>query len=179
MRNGEDIDIPIEQVVVGDVVIVRPGERIPVDGVIIEGNSTVDESMLTGESIPVDKREGDPVIGATINKQGRLKFEAHKVGAETALAQIIRLVQEAQGSKAPIQRLADQDRKHFCAYCYCNCDSYSVGLVVSRGCWFYTVDDSDGSGIGYRLSLYTRTSHTNRHYGRYKQRGGAGHPFQR
>ena len=108
VRNGEEIDIPIEQVVVGDVVIVRPGERIPVDGVIIEGNSAVDESMLTGESIPADKGEGDPVIGATINKQGRLKFEAHKVGAETALAQIIRLVQEAQGSKAPIQRLADR-----------------------------------------------------------------------
>ena len=108
VRNGEEIDLPIEQVVVGDVVIVRPGERIPVDGVIIEGNSAIDESMLTGESIPADKGEGDPVIGATINKQGRLKFEAHKVGAETALAQIIRLVQEAQGSKAPIQRLADR-----------------------------------------------------------------------
>ncbi len=108
VRNGEEIDIPIEQVGVGDIVIVRPGERIPVDGVIIEGNSTVDESMLTGESIPVDKGKGDPVVGATINKQGRLKFEAHKVGAETALAQIIRLVQEAQGSKAPIQRLADR-----------------------------------------------------------------------
>ena len=108
VRNGAEIDTPIEQVVVGDVVIVRPGERIPVDGVIIEGNSTVDESMLTGESMPVDKGEGDSVVGATINKQGRLKFEAHKVGAETALAQIIRLVQEAQGSKAPIQRLADR-----------------------------------------------------------------------
>ena len=108
VRNGEEIDIPIEQVVVGDVVIVRPGERIPVDGVIIEGNSSIDESMLTGESITVDKDKGDPVIGATINKQGRLKFEAHKVGSETALAQIIRLVQEAQGSKAPIQRLADR-----------------------------------------------------------------------
>ncbi|RKU06012.1 cation-transporting ATPase PacS [Candidatus Poribacteria bacterium] len=108
VRNSEEIDIPIEQVVVGDVVIVRPGERIPVDGVIIEGDSAVDESMLTGESIPVDKGKGDSVIGATINKQGRLKFEAHKVGAETALAQIIRLVQEAQGSKAPIQRLADR-----------------------------------------------------------------------
>ena len=108
VRNGEEVDIPIEQVVVGDVVIVRPGERIPVDGIIIEGNSAIDESMLTGESIPVDKGKGNPVIGATINKQGRLKFEAHKVGAETALAQIIRLVQEAQGSKAPIQRLADR-----------------------------------------------------------------------
>lgn len=108
VRNGEEIDSPIEQVVVGDVVIVRPGERIPADGIIIEGNSAVDESMLTGESMPVDKGEGDSVVGATINKQGRLKFEAHKVGAETALAQIIRLVQEAQGSKAPIQRLADR-----------------------------------------------------------------------
>ena len=108
VRSGEEVDIPIEQVVVGDVVIVRPGERIPVDGVIIEGNSAIDESMLTGESIPADKGEGDPVIGATINKQGRLKFEAHKVGAETVLAQIIRLVQEAQGGKAPIQRLADR-----------------------------------------------------------------------
>ena len=108
VRNGKEIDIPIEQVAVGDVVIVRPGERIPVDGIIVEGNSAIDESMLTGESIPVDKGTGDPVIGATINKQGMLKFEAHKVGAKTALAQIIRLVQEAQGSKAPIQRLADR-----------------------------------------------------------------------
>ena len=108
VRNGEEVDLPIEQVAVGDVVIVRPGERIPVDGIIVEGNSAIDESMLTGESIPVDKGTGDPVIGATINKQGMLKFEAHKVGAETALAQIIRLVQEAQGSKAPIQRLADR-----------------------------------------------------------------------
>jgi Cu+-exporting ATPase len=108
VRNGEEIDIPIEQVRVGDIVFVRPGEKIPVDGVVIEGQSAVDESMLTGESLPVDKKPGDEVIGATINKQGILKFEATKVGAETALAQIVRLVQEAQGSKAPIQRLADQ-----------------------------------------------------------------------
>jgi Cu+-exporting ATPase len=108
VRDGVEVDIPIEQVQAGDVVIVRPGEKIPVDGIVIEGRSAVDESMLTGESLPVDKKPGDEVIGATINKQGRLKFEATKVGAETALAQIIRLVQEAQGSKAPIQRLADQ-----------------------------------------------------------------------
>ncbi len=107
-REGAEIDIPIEQVRVGDVVIVRPGEKIPVDGVVIEGRSAVDESMLTGESLPVDKKPGDPVIGATLNRQGLLRFEATQVGAETALAQIIRLVQEAQGSKAPIQRLADQ-----------------------------------------------------------------------
>lgn len=108
VRNDTEIDIPIEQVVVGDVIVVRPGARIPVDGVVIEGHSTVDESMLTGESLPVNKGKGDPLIGATINKQGMLKFEAHKVGAETVLAQIIQFVQEAQGSKAPIQRLADR-----------------------------------------------------------------------
>jgi Cu+-exporting ATPase len=108
VRDGEEVDIPIEQVKVGDIVMVRPGEKVPVDGIVVDGRSAVDESMLTGESLPVDKKPGDEIIGATINKQGMLKFEATRVGAETALAQIIRLVQEAQGSKAPIQRLADQ-----------------------------------------------------------------------
>jgi Cu+-exporting ATPase len=108
VRDGAEMDVPVEQVRVGDIVVVRPGERVPVDGVVLEGNSAVDESMLTGEPLPVDKGPGDEVVGATINKQGLLKFEATRVGAETALAQIIRLVQEAQGSKAPIQRLADQ-----------------------------------------------------------------------
>ncbi|MBE9507388.1 MAG: copper-translocating P-type ATPase [Chloroflexi bacterium] len=108
VREGAEVDVPVEQVRVGDVVVVRPGERVPVDGIVVEGNSAVDESMLTGEPLPVDKSPGDEIIGATINKQGLLKFEATRVGAETALAQIIRLVQEAQGSKAPIQRLADR-----------------------------------------------------------------------
>jgi len=108
VRDGAEMDVPVEEVRVGDMVIVRPGERVPVDGVVFEGHSAVDESMLTGEPLPVDKRPGDEVIGATINKQGLLRFEATRVGAETALAQIIRLVQEAQGSKAPIQRLADR-----------------------------------------------------------------------
>ena len=108
VRDGAEVDVPIEEVHVGDLVVVRPGERIPVDGVVFEGHTAVDESMLTGEPLPVDKRPGDEIIGATINKQGLLKFEATRVGAETALAQIIRLVQEAQGSKAPIQRLADR-----------------------------------------------------------------------
>ena len=107
LRDGVEIDIPVAQVQVGDQVIVRPGEKIPVDGRVIDGYSAVDESMLTGESLPVEKGVGDEVIGATLNKQGLLKFEATKVGRETALAQIIRLVQEAQGSKAPIQKLAD------------------------------------------------------------------------
>lgn len=108
IRDGQEIDIPVEDVEVGNIVVVRPGEKIPVDGIIIEGDSSVDESMLTGESIPVDKKVGDEVIGATINKYGTFKFKATKVGRDTALAQIIKMVEEAQGSKAPIQRLADQ-----------------------------------------------------------------------
>ncbi|KJS17489.1 MAG: ATPase P [Peptococcaceae bacterium BRH_c4b] len=107
IRDGQEVDIPIEDVMVGDTVLVRPGEKVPVDGIIRDGFSAVDESMLTGESIPVDKRAGDEVIGGTINKHGVFKFEATKVGADTALAQIIKIVEEAQGSKAPIQRLAD------------------------------------------------------------------------
>ena len=102
-----EIDVPVEEVLVGDLVVVRPGEKIPVDGVVIEGRSAVDESMLTGESIPVEKGPGDEVIGATLNRTGSFRFRATKVGRDTALAQIVRLVEEAQGSKAPIQRLAD------------------------------------------------------------------------
>lgn len=108
IREGEEIEIPADEVQVGDIVSVRPGEKIAVDGVVIEGHSSIDESMLTGESLPVEKGPGDPVIGATLNKLGLIKFEATKVGKETALAQIIHLVEQAQGSKAPIQKLADQ-----------------------------------------------------------------------
>ena len=107
IREGAEQDIPIEEVETGDLVVVRPGEKIPVDGVIRSGSSSIDESMLTGESLPVDKKTGDTVIGATINKTGTFTFEATKVGKDTMLSQIIRMVQEAQGSKAPIQRLAD------------------------------------------------------------------------
>jgi P-type Cu+ transporter len=107
VRDGEELTIPVEEVRPGDIVHVKPGEKVPVDGIVLEGQSAVDESMLTGESIPVDKAAGDTVIGATLNKNGFLKVRATKVGKETALAQIIRVVEEAQGSKAPIQRLAD------------------------------------------------------------------------
>jgi Cu+-exporting ATPase len=106
-RDGQEIDIPIDEVRVGDIVIVRPGEKIPVDGSVIIGRSSVDESMLTGESMPLEKGPGDEVVGATLNKLGMIKIEAKKIGQETVLAQIVRLVEEAQGSKAPIQRLAD------------------------------------------------------------------------
>ena len=105
--NGVEKEVPVEEVAVGDIVIVRPGEKIPVDGVVMEGGSAVDESMLTGESIPVEKGPGDTVIGATLNKTGAFRFRATKVGADTALAQIIRLVENAQTTKAPIQRVAD------------------------------------------------------------------------
>jgi len=108
IRNGEELDIPIEEVEVGEIIIVRPGEKVPVDGKILDGNSSVDESMLTGESLPVEKKAGDYVIGATINKFGTFRLEATKVGKDTALSQIIRMVEDAQGSKAPIQKIADK-----------------------------------------------------------------------
>ena len=113
VRDGEEREVPIEAVQIDDVVIVRPGEKVPVDGEIVEGRSTLDESMVTGESIPVEKTPGDTVIGATINQTGAFKFKATKVGKDTMLAQIIRLVEQAQGSKAPIQRLADLTSSYF------------------------------------------------------------------
>ncbi len=108
IRSGEEVEIPAAEVDIGDIVVVKPGDKIPVDGVVVEGHSSVDESMLTGESMPVEKSTGDEVVGATLNKLGLLKFEATRVGKETVLSQIIRLVEEAQGSRAPIQRIADQ-----------------------------------------------------------------------
>jgi len=107
-RNGNEIEVPVEEVEVGDIVIVRPGEKIPVDGIVVDGHSFIDESMITGESVPVEKNVGDTVFSATINKTGALKFRAVKVGRETTLAQIVRLTREVQTSKAPIQRLADK-----------------------------------------------------------------------
>lgn len=108
IRNNEEMEIPIEEVQVNDIVIVRPGQKIPVDGIIIDGYSSVDESMVTGESMPVEKKKGDQVIGATMNKTGTFKFKATKVGKDTVLQQIIRIVEEAQASKAPIQEMADK-----------------------------------------------------------------------
>jgi Cu+-exporting ATPase len=123
----------VDEVLVGDLVLVRPGEKIPVDGVVREGNSAVDESMLTGESLPVDKAPGDEVIGATINALGLLKMQATKVGRETALAQIIRIVEEAQGSKAPIQRMADVISSYFVPVV--------VGIaILSFLGWFFVFD---------------------------------------
>ncbi|MFD3448360.1 heavy metal translocating P-type ATPase [Microbacteriaceae bacterium 4G12] len=107
IRDGQELKIPLEQVIVGDIILVKPGEKIPVDGIVISGASSVDEAMITGESLPVDKKEGDLVIGATLNTNGSLTIRTEKVGNDTALANIIKIVEEAQGSKAPIQRMAD------------------------------------------------------------------------
>nr|MBO2476131.1 copper-translocating P-type ATPase [Bacillota bacterium] len=134
VHGGVEVDVPIAQVQVGDIIVVRPGERIPVDGVVLEGRSTVDESMITGESMPVEKGPGDEVVGATINRHGTFRFRATRVGKDTALAQIIRVVEEAQGSKAPIQRLADVVSSYFVPAV--------VGIaLVTFAAWYFTTGD--------------------------------------
>jgi Cu+-exporting ATPase len=136
LREGIEIEIDIEQVGVGDMVIVRPGEKVPVDGIISNGRSAFDESMISGESMPVSKGPGDEVIGATINKEGLVKFEATRVGRNTTLAQIVRMVQEAQGSKAPIQKLADQISRYFVPAVIAIALVTFVGwLVIARADW--------------------------------------------
>ncbi len=113
VRDGKEKEIPVEEVQVGDLILVRPGERVPVDGIVRQGNPSIDESMVTGESLPVEKQEGDEVIGATINRTGSFQFEATRIGRDTTLARIVRLVEESQGSKAPVQRLADVIASYF------------------------------------------------------------------
>jgi P-type Cu+ transporter len=139
VRNNQELDIPIKEVVVGDLIVVRPGEKIPVDGVVVDGQSSVNESMLTGESIPVDKSSGNKVIGATLNSFGVLKIEAKNVGSKTVLAQIIKSVQDAQGSKAPIQKIADKVAAYFVPIIII------IALVVF-GIWIM-VDDSFTSAL--------------------------------
>ncbi len=136
VRQGQELDIPIEEVVVGDILVVRPGEKVPVDGIIVEGTSTIDESMLTGESLPVDKNVGDSVVGATINKFGAFKFTATKVGKDTALAQIVRIVEEAQGSKAPIQRFADVVSGYFVP-------AVVVIAILTFVAWYFIFDQGN------------------------------------
>ncbi|MFU0824001.1 heavy metal translocating P-type ATPase [Clostridium sp.] len=142
IQDGKEVEIPIEEVEVGDIIIVKPGERIPVDGVIIEGTSTVDESMLTGESIPVDKNVNDQVFGATINKNGLIKFKANKVGKDTVLSQIIKMVENAQGSKAPIARLADVISGYFVPVV--------IVLAITSGLSWYIA----GRGTIFSLTIF-------------------------
>lgn len=149
VRNGEEMEIAADEVQVGDIVVVRPGEKIPVDGEVIEGYSAVDESMLTGESIPVEKKPGDTVIGATLNKTGSFKFRATRVGSETVLAQIIKMVEEAQASKAPIQRLADFVAGHFIA------GVHVLALAVFVFWFFYGFDTFFNPASRFILSPYS------------------------
>ncbi|MFZ5643656.1 MAG: heavy metal translocating P-type ATPase [Bacillota bacterium] len=142
IRSGIEKDIPIEDVEVGDLILVRPGEKIPVDGIVKEGRSAVDESMLTGESIPVDKTTGDIVIGATINKNGAIKFEATQVGKDTALAQIVRLVEEAQGTKAPIQRVVDQVSAYFVPIVV-------ILALITGVAWYFVSQDFSRALVGF------------------------------
>jgi P-type Cu+ transporter len=145
IRDGNEIDVAIDAVQIGDIVLVRPGEKVPVDGIVIEGHSSVDESMLTGESMPVEKKAGEAVIGATINKLGFIKFEATKVGKDTALAQIIRLVEEAQGSKAHIQKIADNVSQVFVPIV--------IGIaLVTFLIWYFIIPLPANSGI----NIFTR-----------------------
>lgn len=145
IRNEQELEVPVEDVQVGDIVLVKPGEKIPVDGVIIEGRSSIDESMLTGESLPVEKGPGDAVIGATLNKLGMVKFEATKVGKETALAQIVKLVEEAQGSKAPIQKITDQISAIFVP------GVIGIALVTFL-VWYFAIP----LPVGSEVTLFTR-----------------------
>lgn len=135
VRNGEEVEISIDAVVTGDILVVRPGDKIPVDGVIVEGSSAVDESMITGESIPIEKKTGDNVVGASINKNGSFRFKATKVGKDTTLSQIIKLVEDAQGSKAPIAKLADKVSGIFVPIV--------IGLAALSGlAWFFLGQES-------------------------------------
>jgi len=144
VKGNETLDIPIDEVKRGDVVLVRPGEKIPVDGVILKGRSSIDESMLTGESIPVEKNVGDKVIGATINKHGSFEFQATNVGNETALAQIIRLIEEAQGSKAPIQAMADKISARFVP-------AVLILAALTFIVWYFFL----GAGLSFALMAFT------------------------
>ncbi|MDO8517136.1 MAG: heavy metal translocating P-type ATPase [Nanoarchaeota archaeon] len=135
IRNGKEEKIKIDDLIVGDIIIVKPGEKVPVDGVIVEGESAVDESMITGESMPVEKKVNDLVIGATINKHGSFKFKATKVGANTTLSQIIKLIEDAQGKKAPIQRFADQISAYFVP-------AVIVIAIIAFSVWYFVVGES-------------------------------------
>ncbi|MAG39080.1 copper-translocating P-type ATPase [Candidatus Woesearchaeota archaeon] len=141
IKNGKEIIIPIEEVVIGDIIVVKPGQKIPVDGIVIEGHSSIDESMISGESIPVEKNKDSRVIGATINKTGSFKFRATNIGSETMLAQIIKMVEDAQGSKAPIQKLADIIASYFVPVVV------SIAIISSIT-WYFL------SGFAFALSIF-------------------------
>ncbi len=143
LKDGQEVEISIDEVEVGDIILVKPGEKIPVDGLVVEGNTSVDESMLTGESIPVEKNVGDNIIGASINKNGSIKYKATKVGKDTALAQIIKLVEDAQGSKAPIAKMADVISGYFVPIV--------IGLAIISGLAWYFIG---GESSTFALTIF-------------------------
>ena len=170
IRNEQTLDIAIDQVINGDVVLVRPGEKVPVDGIIVKGSSAVDESMITGESLPVEKQVKDTVVGGTMNKTGSFEFQATRVGSETTLSQIIRLVEEAQGSKAPIQAFADKISAYFVPIVI-------MIAILTFGIWyFFTWCHLEFCSHGfycsnsYCLSVCARVSDSNSDYGWYWKR---------
>ena len=147
VRDGKELDISVDDVVVDEIIVVRPGEKIPVDGIVIEGESSIDESMITGESMPVTKRPGSEVIGSTINKSGgSFKYRATKIGKDTALAQIIRMVESAQASKAPIQRIADRISNYFVPIVF-------AASVASFAFWYF-----QSAGVSLALAITTFVS---------------------
>ncbi len=175
LRDGAEVEIPVEEVQVGDHIVVRPGQSVPVDGVVVEGASAVDESALTGESLPVDKGVGDKVAAASINKSGSFTFEALRVGEDTTLAQMIRLVEEASGSKAPIAKLADKVAGVFVPV-------VMVIAAVTAAVWLGGDPlgdqraDRRGGGAGDLLSLRPGPGYPGRHHGGHRQGRGARHP---
>ena len=177
IHDGQETEIPISEVEVGDLVRVRPGGKVPVDGEVVDGYTSVDESMLTGESIPVEKKAGDPVTGASINKNGTITFRATRVGADTALAQIIRLVEQAQGSKAPIAQLADVVSGYFVPI-------VMLIALAAGGAWLSerperrVQHDHLHRRAGHRLPLRPRAGDPDRHHGGHGQGGGERHPHQ-
>ena len=177
LRDGAEVLVPVEQVTVGDLLRIRPGEKVPVDGEVLEGTSAVDESMLTGESVPVDKAPGDRVAGATVNTSGVLTVQATAVGADTALAQIVRLVEQAQAGKGQLQRLADRISAVFVPLVM------AVAALTFTGWALLGGDpvpgaDRGGGGADHRLPVRARAGHTDRHHGRHRPRRRARHPDQ-
>ena len=174
IREDMEIETPIDEVEIDDVILVKPGGKIPVDGIVIEGNTAIDESMLTGESMPVDKKSGDAVYAASINKNGVIQFRATKIGGDTALAQIIKLVEDAQGSKAPIAQMADIVSSYFVPIVFLIA-VLAFSRLVFHGPYFSVFDDHLHFSSGNRLPMRPWPGNANRYYGWHRKGSGVWH----